>query len=338
MYVKFTGRVIVNVHDLNNEAAIGNFTDIRKVKIVDSNGNIQEVVAVSGNMLKHWHFIYTKRLLQEKDKLCTYCSREEAWRISDKDSRLTEIIKEKIKGEEKYIKAEEKLITTCAIEDIHGFLSPIGELPIRRESRVRFSWFIPIEGSEEALVTGVHTRVAKIMEEKKEEKEEATEARVAPQQMLFYKQYSSAIYAFSSSIDISRIGISDYSFKPIKNLNEEVIRRRRRAALEALIPILGGETGASMSRALPITKPLEIFLVASQYSGLPNLVGAYFKDYRERNISIMKSIAEITDEEIYAYISPKTGKTLNTSKNLIIKEFDDPLDAVKTCISDLFGD
>lgn len=336
MYVKLTGRVIVNVHDLNNEAAIGNFTDIRKVKVVDTNGNVQEVVAVSGNMLKHWHFIYTKRLLEGKDNLCIYCNREEAWRISDKDPRLIEIKKEKIKDEEKYVKAEEKLVTSCAIEDIHGYLSPIGELPIRRESRVRFSWFVPIEGSEEALVTGVHTRVAKVIEQ--QEGKKATELRATPQQMLFYKQYSSAIYAFSSSMDIGRIGISDYSLEFIKNLKEETLKRRRKAALEALIPMLGGEIGASMSRALPITKPLEIFLVTSQYSGLPNLIGAYFKDYRERNISIIKSVAEITDKEIYAYISPKLEKPLNYSKkNLIIKEFDDPLNAVKTCILELFG-
>lgn len=336
MYVKLTGRVIVNVHDLNNEAAIGNFTDIRKVKVVDANGNVQEVVAVSGNMLKHWHFIYTKRLLEGKDNFCTYCNREEAWRISDKDPRLTEIIKEKIKDEEKYIKAEEELIKSCAIEDIHGFLSPIGELPIKRESRVRFSWLVPIEGSEEALMTGVHTRVAKVIEQEK--REETTESRAAPQQMLFYKQYSSAIYAFSSSMDIGRIGISDYSFKGIKNLDEEVLRVRRRAALEALIPMFGGEIGASMSRALPITKPLEIFLVTSQYSGLPNLVGAYFKDYRERNISIIKSIAEITDKEIHVYISPKLEKPLDFSKkNLVVKEFDEPLSAIKDCISELFG-
>ncbi|MEM3382783.1 MAG: DevR family CRISPR-associated autoregulator [Nitrososphaerales archaeon] len=323
MYVKLTGRVLVNLHDLNNEASIGTFTDIRKMKIIDTEGALREVISVSGNMLKHWHSIYVKRLLEGNDNFCSYCAREEAWRLPQNDSRLTEVKETKLKGGNLFIAGERKLLNTCAIEDIHGFLSPDPDLTIKRESRVRFSWLVPVEETEEeALSTAVHNRVAKVTGAGTE----------IPQQMFFYKQYASGIYSVTASIDLGRIGISDYTSKLVEGLKDEVVKRRRRCTIEAFIPIMGGEMGASLSRSLPIAKPVEIVIALSNYPGLPNVVSAFYKDYRQVNLALMNSVAKVSNSDIHLIFAPPMEGTQNISANLKLYNETDMVSAIRKAL------
>jgi CRISPR-associated protein Cst2 len=333
MYVKLTGRVLVNLHDLNNEASIGTFTDIRKMKIIDREGALREVVSVSGNMLKHWHSIYVKRLLEGNDSFCSYCEREEAWRLPQDDDRLKEIkekeIKEKeLKRDDLFIEGEKKLLTTCAIEDIHGFLSPDPDINIKRESRVRFSWFVPVEETgEEAIATAVHNRVAKITGEKKDIK----------QQMFFYKQYASGVYSVTASIDLGRISTSDYKSKNgkpiiVEGLKDETVKRRRKCAIEAFIPMMGGEMGASLSRSLPITKPIEIMIAISDYPGLPNFVSAFYKDYRQANLALMNSVAEVSKNDVHLIVVPPVEEIKNTSEHLRLYDENDVFSAIRLAL------
>ena len=55
-FLAFAVKVQLNVHDLNNEAVAGNVTDIRLMEFIDEAGEKREVPAVSGRMLKHWHY------------------------------------------------------------------------------------------------------------------------------------------------------------------------------------------------------------------------------------------------------------------------------------------
>lgn len=322
MYVKLTGRVLVNLHDLNNETSIGTFTDIRKMKIIDTKGALREVVSVSGNMLKHWHSIYVKRLLEGNDSFCSYCAREEAWRLPQNDPRLAEVKKTK-EGENLFIAGEGKLLNTCAIEDIHGFLSPDPNLTIKRESRVRFSWFVPVEETEEEVIsTAVHNRVAKVTGAGTE----------IPQQMFFYKQYSSGVYSITASIDLGRIGISDYTSKIVEGLRNEVVKRRRKCAIEAFIPIMGGEIGASLSRSLPITKPLEVMIAISNYPGLPNFVSAFYKDYRQVNLALMDSVAKVSNNDIHLIVAPPMEGVQSMNKNLKLYDETNVVSAIRRAL------
>jgi len=314
MFIKLTTRLIVNAHNLNNEASVGTFTDIRRIKLVNSNGEVKEVVAVSGNMLKHYHFLYTKRILESLgyDKFCDHCKREEAFRLDEKDTRVIPG-----KGElEDYVESEKRIISQCAIEDIHGYLSPT-RLPIKRDSRVRFSWLVPVEDQEEALTTALHNRVIKVIPvkqtaEESEKKAEAEEKEIEEKleervkgMAIFYKQYASGIYSFSASIDAKRIGMSDYTLKPIEELGHDEISLRKLASIKSLVPLITGEAGASMSRALPIVQPLEILIMASEYPGLPNLVSAYYSEYKDANLKLINAARNLTDKTIHLLVAPK---------------------------------
>jgi CRISPR-associated protein Cst2 len=352
MFVKLTARLIVNAHELNNEASVGTFTDIRKIKLISSKGEVGEFTAVSGNMLKHYHFVYLKRLLEQMgygDKFCRYCKREESWRLASEDERLVKPAREEVKGKKasekmeaslnKLAESEEKIITSCAIEDVHGYLSPVPGFPMKRDSRVRFSWLVPVEDSEEAIATVIHNRVAKVMELKPEEKaeKEKKEEKAPAQMMAFYKQYASAVYSFNSSIDLGRIGISDYTMRVVDCLGEDELKARKLAALKAYVPILLGEAGASMSRALPIVEPLECLIIASEFPALPNLVSSYYSNYNEENLKLLKGLQGLVTETIHiiggpseTYQNLKSAFASNDKMRFI--EAESPIDAINKLV------
>ena len=51
--ISISGRITLNMHSLNNEGNEGNQVLTRQATIVDQNGKLATVTAVSGDMLKH---------------------------------------------------------------------------------------------------------------------------------------------------------------------------------------------------------------------------------------------------------------------------------------------
>ena len=286
MYIKLTFKVKINLHDLNNERGVGNYVDIRTVWTIDSQGNLRRVPAISGNMLKHWHFIYMKRYLESKgyDKFCKYCKQEEAYRVPPDDLRVKKVSDVKNASE-----LEKIFVETCAIEDAHGFLFPGGKgvVNVRRESRIKFSWMIPAEGFEAKIDTATHTRVARAAAEEEQ------------QQMIFYKQYSSGIYGFSAAVDLSLIG---YLHLQNSYIDKEDVKIRREAAVMAFLPLLGGEMGASLARALPLIEPLEALAISSS-KPIPLPVPAIYKNYLEKNAELFRSLSK-TIEDLTVFVYP----------------------------------
>lgn len=296
MYVKVAAKMLINLHDLNNERP----TDIRRVYIIDDSGKSQEVTAVSGLMLKHYHFIFAKQLLEiwwKEKKLCEYCARGEAYRIPKEDPLLNEIIsKYVVEDKEKKKKRlnkppiqiggelEEEAIKRCAFEDMHGLLFPHDLVPIRRESPIKFSWLLPVIGTETPVVTATHTRVAKVA------------APEEQQQMIFYKQYSSGIYGMTASIDLASIGRSHITGKRV--LSDDEYKLRIKGALLAFIPLLGGEFGANLTRALPHVKPLELLVAYSETFPIPTPISPIYVNYASLSLDIYRKLANLTKNKI----------------------------------------
>ncbi|MEM1546997.1 MAG: type I-A CRISPR-associated protein Cas7/Csa2 [Candidatus Methanomethylicia archaeon] len=321
MFIKLTARMLINVHDLNNEASVGNFTDIRKVKLINEAGEVIEAPAVSGNMLKHWHFIYMKRALEEKgyNKLCSYCLNEEAFRIPQDDPRVS--------GLRDPAEIEEKIVNTCAIEDLHGYLYP-GKAASRRESLVKFSWLIPVLNLQSEIFTATHSRVARgvIAEEVGEEKTQQIQ-----QQMLFYKQYSSGLYGFSACLDLAYVGIPFTTRKLVISDRDRSIRVR--SAIEAFIPFLTGEFGASQCRALPIIKIQEILITYSRSVCLPNPTAAVYSNYLKESISIYEGFVGVSNADVLMMVYPRQGLERREGK-LKIFEYDKPLDMFRDLVKE----
>lgn len=286
-FLALAAKLIVNVHDMNNEGSIGQTTDIRMIRMVgEDGGELPEVPAVSGRMLKHWHLAYMLReeLNQSSQKLCNKCREWKPDRQSD-------------------AKDESSGVTNCIICDAHGFLSTAKvQAPPRRSSCISFSWLLPVIGSNSPSKQVIHSRVepSGSIEEGTASAEETEgessaneiaeeEVKRKTAQMIFYKNYASSVYAFVCSIDLDRIGKllnGSINF----NDNGTEVKRRRQMAVKALLPMVMGAFGASQSHALPHTKCLGVLAALSNNTTpLPNLVSPIYSKGFEESINMLKA-------------------------------------------------
>lgn len=282
MYVRISGRLIINVASLNAQGTVGNLVELTKVHMVRSginNRELIEVPAMTGNSLKHWHFAHFikeyKKLRGDNAMLCDDCIRGVGFRTRQKLGN----------DEANYIKR-------CAGEDLHGFLMP--DLQVRRESLVKFSFLLPVEDMRDrAIDTVTHNRVV-VTEQGRIEGEAAM--------MLFKRQYSSNTYGFSATLDLGLIGVRLYSAdkKPVIESSEER-KERAKAALIAFIPLLSGMFGANTARSLPVEKVKELLVISSK-KPLPLPVNAIYVDYVEKSLQVLRNYCETTGVEADVHI------------------------------------
>lgn len=279
-FLSFAVKTQLNVHDLNNETGAGNVTDIRIMEFLDEEGKRIEAPAVSGRMLKHWHFEGMRNLILNGNyssvPLCDGCRVGEPIRPAiRKDSTIVQVGKD-----------ENDAISNCAICDIHGYLiaqnaeGTTKGISSRRTSRAMFSWLMPVLGYETAQMQVIHTRVSQ---------QEAIAERQGPSQMIFNKSYASGIYAFVSALDIERIGLVELQLGTNEPYAVDVENRKQRikAAIEAYRLMLSGQIGASLSHSLPHQNPLELFVALSETNPLPFPVSPMYPDYLEKTIGLM---------------------------------------------------
>ena len=281
-FVTFAVKTQLNVHDLNNEAVAGNVTDIRIMEFLDENGVRQEAPAVSGRMLKHWHYEGIKHSIVNgaytSIPLCAGCKAGEPIRPSEiRNNNLTQVAK-----------SEQDAITSCAVCDIHGYLiarEAEGEqergTSARRISRAMFSWLMPVlntikPDSEIGPVSKqvIHNRVSS-----------------DPSVMMpFNKSYASGIYAFVSALDADRIGLVELNLggtSPYAVDDNNGRKDRIKVAVEAYRFMLSGQMGASLSHAVPHGNPVEILVAYSETGPLPFPVSPMYPDYISKTAGLM---------------------------------------------------
>lgn len=300
MYVRLGGRIRINAASLNAQGTVGNLVEITKLRILVKRINEYEpieVSAISGNTIKHWHFIhFVNQYLQDGGKkLCKDCERGVAFR-----TRFN-------RGDD-----EAKYIEECAAEDVHGFLMP--ERQVRRESLVKFSFLLPAEESlEHPIDTITHNRV--IVDEKGKIEGETG-------MMIFKRQYASDIYGFSFIVDLSDIGVRLYSAEKKAVYNGDERKRRAKATISAFIPMLSGVVGANISRALPVLQMEELVVVCSQ-NPLPPVTHGFFKNYVYESINTVKEYCKAlkTDAKIMTYGVDVPKEAVEGCKEIDIKSY-----------------
>lgn len=314
-FITFAVKMQLNVHDLNNEAVAGNVTDIRMMEFLDENGNRLEAPAVSGRMLKHWHYEGMKHLIingsYSSIPLCDGCKVGEPIRPGEIiNGNLTQVAK-----------TEKDAIVACAVCDIHGYLiaqSAEGEgqrgTSVRRISRAMFSWLMPvldkIKPESDIGPTSkqvIHNRVSS-----------------NPSVMMpFNKSYASGIYAFVSALDVDRIGLVELNLgKRNPYATDEDSRKQRiKAAIEAYRYLISGQMGASLSHAIPHMNPIEVIVTYSENGPLPFPVSPMYSDYLSKTIGLMPTGTSI----LYWGSASVSGVT---KKNTINDIFDELLSKV----------
>jgi len=275
VYVRVTGRALINVHTANAEGAVGNYIALSKMFVARRSGSgyeVSEEPVISGNMVKHWHAIATVETLKSwgYGALCDECKRHVMFRS--------------VLGRMAGCKDEFEYLQKCAIEDMHGFLDVATN--IRRESIVKFSFMIPIEELRAEYGSVTHNRVVTTPEGNVPSREEARQRYGVEEAMTVMKrEHASGVYGFLCSMDLAFVGVS--LANPDKKLPLSDRKIRAKAAIAAMADLLSGRFGAAQSRASPIIKVTELICVASRRP-IPNAVHGFYRDYAEETASIVK--------------------------------------------------
>ena len=275
MYVRISGRALVNVASLNAQGRVGNLMELAKSHVLcrtDEGYRLVEVPVITGNSFKRWHFAHFIEVYKSLggQQLCDYCERLIGFRSPDK------------KGS-----SEEYFVKKCAGEDVHGFLQPDNQ--VRRDSLVKASFIVPVEELEHSVDTVTHNRVV------------VNESGVVSRDMMIIKrQYSSALYGFQLNMDLAYVGKLLFSGDAKDVLNKDERERRVKAALLALLPLLSGQLGASRSRAEPVWKVEELVVACSAHP-LPSLTHGHYSDYFSESVKTLASFSRLFNVAVHMY-------------------------------------
>jgi CRISPR-associated protein Cst2 len=285
-FVTFAVKTQLNVHDLNNETGAGNVTDIRLMEFLDEGGNKVEAPAVSGRMLKHWHYEAMRQLINQGGNnisLCSGCRIGEPIKPAEiRNGNLVQIAR-----------PERDSVSACSSCDIHGYLIAQGAqqegeggVSARRASRVMFSWLMPVIRNEFSSKQVIHTRVSQ---------QQAIAEGEGAAQMIFNKSYASGVYAFVSALDIERLGLVELELgnnNPYA-IDEDQRKARAKLAVEAYRYLISGQLGASLSHAIPHSNPIEVLVVYSEKGPLPFPVSPMYSDYVGKTKGLMPAEANL---------------------------------------------
>jgi len=297
-------RVELQLHSLNASGAIGNYTKLQEGYVV-VDGEAIPVPVITGNALNNWHA--RAMVLKYLELGGTAVHKEQSVHQSIESSGLTcgtAVHKEHYeKGMQRVsadlakasgitdktdrTDAEKILVNGCSICDVHGFMLAEEGLPqVRRESTIKMSFAVPVEKMVKEIRKFVitHNRVSKDPNE----------------MMVIKREYASAIYGWLSVFDLSGVGRSQYKKHPNagvwageKIIEFDEVTKRVKAAILAYEALLTGELGASTSRALPLSKPVEIVAILTMWP-IPMPLHPFYDDY----VSWLKNILEKYGKQI----------------------------------------
>ncbi|MCS7177926.1 MAG: DevR family CRISPR-associated autoregulator [Anaerolineae bacterium] len=215
--LSISGRLTLEMHSLNNEGSEGNQTMTRTVTLVDTDGSIHKVNAISGDMFKHIQAEHFYLLARERGlPLCAGCQTFRSDRILG-DSQFLSTLPSR---DEETINA---LLRHCALDDAEGTLIARGARSIPRKSVAEFGWVV---GLPEKVRTEsyFHVRYAQ---------ERGGEGEEAQAQPIFHRPASSGIYAAVATFELARIGFNDIS--QTYAIEEKERLRRYRTFLESVL-------------------------------------------------------------------------------------------------------
>lgn len=287
--IAISGRMLINLHDLNNEMAVGNKLVERRAYIFDEQGELFNVNCISGDMMKHIFTDYfTKQILEHNGKLCTSCSSFNANRILADSNFLKE--QSKTKNEQKVLDA---LLEKCSVDDVCGSMVATKEINVNRKSIVEFGILtgLPEKNRTSELF---HAKYVVDSGNKKKAKEDALDDEDGDEsassskndgQNIFYTPSNSGFYAFSSFVEVSRLGLNDIS--GISNLTPEERQKRYQSAIIAMTDTVMKLSGAKTSTNLPHQANFNGVITVSESSSPATMLSALDNDWKSMTEKIV---------------------------------------------------
>jgi len=281
--ISISGRIVLNMHSLNNEGNEGNQVLTRQVTIIDKNGNPATVTAVSGDMLKHimtehlWNIAKEEKLpLSETSKVFN------ANRILSND--LKDCAKDQLKKQDV---ASDAVIKTCVLSDVAGaMITDIGNFS--RKSVAEFGWMIALP---EANETDNYFHAKYVPNASSTEKTESNEG-----QNIFHRPANSGIYAYVSNLEIGRLSYNDVS--KTYPISKEDRKKRYDALLKAFLYTFLKPNGAMRNTQNPHIVDFE-GVVSYSISSCPAPTVSGLKDnYKEEIKKTTEVLNSFTDNSI----------------------------------------
>ncbi len=269
-YIQVGIRALINAEALNMVESVGNVVRRRTIPVIYRRGpgsyTVRWVPAISGEALAHRYQLEIVNLAKAnekcKDKLDYWSEIGEFLKHFDLNFYKAQCDNDNVPGPKPWecdklatryadknafsvsdIKEIEKtIVDNSVVEDIGGFLVTQG--PVRRTSRVRFSYAIPTEEIFDQAQTDhqMHVRGALQAESLKVNYNK-------PLQIPYYVQIGAALYGFNVELDLEHVGVYSLSSGSVQGSCDP--NERRKIAVKALRPILELEFGAKRSRYLP---------------------------------------------------------------------------------------
>src|SRR6266446_917136 len=246
--LSIASRATLDMHSLNNEGGEGNQIQTRMVDIVDHKGELHNVNAISGDMLKHVLMEhYYQQARAQHLPLCQGCERFNVNRINFDN----EFLKSASKKDHEFI---DQTLRACAMDDVAGFLVTEGR-STPRKSVSEFGWVLGIPGKV-PTDSYFHVKYAPERgEEKRTQDAEDQKSGANRGQNIFYRPASSGIYAIVCHLELARIGYNDINQSyPI---HEDERQKRASLLLESLLHTFIELNGAMRSTQLPHLVALE---------------------------------------------------------------------------------
>jgi CRISPR-associated protein Csa2 len=324
LYLAATFRVLVNVEAFNAIEPLGNVIRHRKASVAVSRDRSIEIVTVptaSGEALRHAYQYALAQLATLRGlPVCSWCRLGEfikhgvphdnvIARYSEEERKiLNELKAEKSKSESKILPedAEYTIIKNCVVEDVGGFLVPAGT-PVKRTSRIQVSYLVPsmveVKRGVFAVDIQFHVRHAPQAQAKVPQNYQPSP------QSIYYVESASAVYTFSTVLDIGGIGIVVKSDGSVQGVEPSERLVRALLAVEALAEVVkSGSIGGKQSSYMPHWIPLSGVIVVSRpvkFVPTPPHVENYVSDTISNvksQVDALKSIG-IKDQDIKVYIA-----------------------------------
>lgn len=311
--VSISARLTLDMHSLNNEGGESNHIQTRMVNIVDGNGKLHSVNAVSGDMLKHILAEHLHRLsVNVRAPLCSGCRTLNANRISVDDGYMAAIANV---GD---VEAINILLQHCAMDDMLGNLvttkavkgsksgkkaKPASEeaedsdtpdkkgRSLARKSVVEFGWLVGLP-DKTRTDSFFHVKFSDERDTEAIKGQSSDEAKGKNLgQVPFHRPASSGVYALVATIEVARIGFNDKS--QTYSLDETERQKRFKLLLESLLYTLVEPSGAMRATQAPhIVDVTGVLTVSRDVAPAPTF--SPLKDGYEAELALLcKTLNEI---------------------------------------------
>ena len=273
--LSISGRMTLELHSLNNEGGEGNQIMTRTVTLVDTEGNIHKVNAISGDMFKHIQAEHFYLLARERGlPLCAGCQTFRSDRILGDAGFLRTL-------PDTDAATITNLLARCALEDTEGTLIARVERSIPRKSVAEFSWVVGLP-DKVRTESYFHVRYAQ---------ERGGEGEEAQTQPIFHRPASSGVYAAVATFELARIGFNDIS--QTYAIPEEERLRRYQAFLESVLYTFVEPNGAMRGTQNPHIVAFEGVATVSHAVLPAPTISPLAEDYREQ----IQQVAQALDPE-----------------------------------------